>query len=391
MKKIIVYGYGKAYQDIRNHLSGCEIIAYADQKAHELQQKSEILTAGTPFVLPSEISSLEYDYVAISSPGYYEKIKQQLVCENGVDENRVISLRMFADEVTDDRKEVVEKETKWLEELLKEEGSSSRPIVCTRCPEEEPDGKRFSTANALYFVPDWKDCQEDKAKIYVVTHRDYKVFNDKTYIPISVGNYQNDEFISEKSGDNIATLNNKINECTAIYWIWKNVNLDYVGITHYRRYFYNNELQCRENRLDSFMAKNLLKDSDMLVYQAVVPRGETVEEELRGDLSQEAYEYGLRTFREALTKYQPEYISDFYEVLSAKECCYCNMMVAKKEIYDRYCEWLFSFLIPVAEQADVSGFDEHNARVIGFFAERMLSVWLHHNQLKVKSLPVFVP
>ena len=67
------------------------------------------------------------------------------------------------------------------------------------------------------------------------------------------------------------------------------------------------------------------------------------------------------------------------------------MLVTRKELFDSYCEWLFSFLIPVVEQADVSEYNSHDARVVGFFAERMLSVWLHHNSIRIKPMPVFIP
>lgn len=394
MKKIIIYGYGKAYQSMKDYLDRCEIVAYADKKAKEFKMKADadLLSGYVPFILPDEISSFQYDYVAISSPGYYEQIKQQLVAENGVKEEQIISLLLFVRNDLDEcRKSLVKMEKECLEKLLREEGCSSKAVVFIRCPETEPDGKRFSTANALYFVQDWKDNADETVKLYVVTHKEYGVLKDDTYTPITVGDYQKKEYIWEGSGDTISFLNKKINECTAIYWIWKNTDDEFVGITHYRRYFYNNELRCRENRLDSITAAQLLKNYDMIVYQAPVPKGETVEEELRGDLSPEAYDYGYNSLRSALEENQPEYISDYNAVLAAKECYYCNMMVAKKEVFDSYCEWLFSFLIPLAQKADVSGFDKHNSRVIGFFAERMLSVWLHHNPLRIKSLPVFVP
>lgn len=68
----------------------------------------------------------------------------------------------------------------------------------------------------------------------------------------------------------------------------------------------------------------------------------------------------------------------------------CNMFVTRREILNRYCEWLFSFLIEAAEAIDVEGYDSYSQRVIGFFAERMWTVWLRKNKLKIKELPYVV-
>ena len=68
----------------------------------------------------------------------------------------------------------------------------------------------------------------------------------------------------------------------------------------------------------------------------------------------------------------------------------CNIFVTKREILDRYCEWLFSFLIEAAEEIDVEGYDSYSQRVIGFFAERMWTVWLRKNRLRIKELPYVI-
>lgn len=60
-----------------------------------------------------------------------------------------------------------------------------------------------------------------KAEIYVVTHKRYNVRSDNLYYPLCVGEYRQESFLSEHDGENIVYLNKKINECTALYWIWK--------------------------------------------------------------------------------------------------------------------------------------------------------------------------
>ena len=47
-------------------------------------------------------------------------------------------------------------------------------------------------------------------------------------------------------------------------------------------------------------------------------------------------------------------------------------------------------MIEAAEAIDVEGYDSYSQRVIGFFAERMWTVWLRKNKLKIKELPYVV-
>ncbi|HHZ3203118.1 TPA: DUF4422 domain-containing protein, partial [Klebsiella pneumoniae] len=79
-------------------------------------------------------------------------------------------------------------------------------------------------------------------KIYVVAHKKFNVPSEEIYIPVKVGQAQLsfEQGVSDDTGDNISHLNDTFCEMTALYWIWKNVNIlpgEIVGMVHYRRYF----------------------------------------------------------------------------------------------------------------------------------------------------------
>ncbi|MBR0103354.1 MAG: DUF4422 domain-containing protein, partial [Selenomonadaceae bacterium] len=61
-------------------------------------------------------------------------------------------------------------------------------------------------------------------------------------------------------------------------------------------------------------------------------------------------------------------------------------------IFDAYCKWLFSFLIDAIEEflskADLGTTPPKRRRVMGYFAERMLTVWLLKNRLRINELNV---
>ena len=83
-------------------------------------------------------------------------------------------------------------------------------------------------------------------KILVATHKKAHMPLDEMYLPVRVGNaLAKDDFgyTGDDSGDNISEKNPYFCELTALYWGWKNVKADYIGLAHYRRHF-----SCRKGK-----------------------------------------------------------------------------------------------------------------------------------------------
>ena len=76
-------------------------------------------------------------------------------------------------------------------------------------------------------------------KVLVATHKKYWMPQDRVYMPIQLGKDIHEDlgFSGDNTGDNISKKQPYYSELTAIYWAWKNLKADYVGINHYRRYF----------------------------------------------------------------------------------------------------------------------------------------------------------
>ena len=77
------------------------------------------------------------------------------------------------------------------------------------------------------------------AKIIIAAHKPYRMPEDPMYVPVHVGASGKDDigFVRDDSGDNISELNPEFCELTGFYWAWKNLDADYIGLVHYRRYF----------------------------------------------------------------------------------------------------------------------------------------------------------
>lgn len=68
----------------------------------------------------------------------------------------------------------------------------------------------------------------------------YRLPDDDIYIPIQVGAKvidNNTGYVKDDTGISISEKNPYFCELTGLYWIWKNIDADYYGLVHYRRYF----------------------------------------------------------------------------------------------------------------------------------------------------------
>lgn len=223
--------------------------------------------------------------------------------------------------------------------------------------------------------------------MYVVTHKEFQIPQNSFYKPIYVGGFEpaDTDALKDSCGGNIAYLNEKINELTAVYWIWKNTHSGDVGFCHYRRYF-GQRLEGSNPYLGLMareQAQDRLKDADMVVATTKSTYPLCVADQLKNTLNVDAYEKCLKLYIDRMKEVCPEYLETFYAVMDGIVLYPCNMFYAGWQIFDQYCSWLFPIVIDVAEKMDVSGYDSYSKRVVGFFAERMLTVWILHNHIKV--------
>lgn len=228
------------------------------------------------------------------------------------------------------------------------------------------------------------DCE-----LFVVTHKKYCVLSDDLYNPICVGDqYENNEFYSEHTGENISYLNDRLNECTALYWIWKNTGSELVGVNHYRRYFYNNKVKNYANYLTADRIEDIFGEGYDMIVPHLTRLPLSVLDNIKEAVGEELCTKALRIIRSLLEERTPGYVGAFEYVMSGNMFYKCNMFITRRTLLNSYCEWLFSFLIDGVELLDVSQCTAHQKRTMGFYAETLLTVWLLEQNLKLKELPV---
>ena len=110
---------------------------------------------------------------------------------------------------------------------------------------------------------------DKNVKIIIATHKEYDMPSDNMYIPVQVGaegkkdiGYQRDN-----TGYNISYKNAMYCELTGLYWAWRNLDADYIGLVHYRRHFKgkNKSHNVMDNVISYKEVSELLDKSDIIV------------------------------------------------------------------------------------------------------------------------------
>lgn len=263
------------------------------------------------------------------------------------------------------------------------------------------NANNFAEGNGLRTAAgNWFFLKRHKPKenfcIYVVTHKPtpHEGKLPEGYKIIHAGRAFNPDlgYIGDNTGDNISDLNLYINEVTALYWFWKNANETVVGLAHYRRFFTESDdvAFAYDKILTKDAALKILQDYDII---AVLHRDKKNQREIiEGDCGIELTKIGETIIRKYLLQSQPDYLDAFDCVLNSTTFYKCNMFVTRRDVFDAYCRWLFSFIIDATREAlrtvPLQNLPWMPRRLMSFFAERMFSVWLMNNRLRVKELNI---
>lgn len=229
--------------------------------------------------------------------------------------------------------------------------------------------------------------KELNVKIIVATHKSYEMPNDSIYLPVQVGAEGKEDlgYTRDNTGDNISALNSRFCELTGLYWAWKNLDADYIGLAHYRRHFSKNGEILTGKDLETILRS----------HKIVVPKK-------RKYYIETIYSHYAHTFdaehlditRDIIERNCPEYIKAFDKVMKSRGAYMFNMMIMDKQLADKYCAWLFDILFELNDKIDTKGMTVFQGRYVGRIGERLFNVWLDHqletgeiNKSDIKEIP----
>lgn len=251
-------------------------------------------------------------------------------------------------------------------------------------------------------------------KILTSYHKKCELISSDIITPIQVGTDLNGciypEYLHDNIGENISHKNRMYCELTAQYWAWKNLDADYYGFMHYRRYFDfgHDTADCNRAgdivlpRPDTAVIDKLNLSDDKL--EALVGQYDVITASPYGapelKPSSTVYEHyknchnikDLDTVLDIIAKKYPEFQSAADEYFNGSTSYYGNMYIMKKDVFFDYCKWLFDILEEHEKCSCFYEYDQYQYRVSGFLAERLWGIyllWLKQSKgTKILEVPV---
>lgn len=258
---------------------------------------------------------------------------------------------------------------------------------------------------------------QGKYRIYVLFYKTGTVVkNDSLYKPLMAGNAlltEKSDISGDDSGENISDKNLNYSELTALYWIWKNAQHDVIGACHYRRFFtlrpepflyklkrllyypaglyrkrhgliYTKSIGYWRNKLLTVDNINLLLSQ----YDAVLPQARRLKYSVEKHYTRYHNTTDLKLVESILLEKYPEFITAFHEILRGNRMYANNMFILKNNHFQELMGWLFDILFEFERRVELSKYDGYQQRVMGFIAERLITVWFCKKKLNVAELPV---
>ncbi len=218
-------------------------------------------------------------------------------------------------------------------------------------------------------------------------------------------------FTGDDTGDSISAKNKYYSELTGLYWIWKNRKSDVVGSCHYRRYFTTAKFSLSykikrmfyypvgilkkrggliyTHNLKYWQTKIISQDEVETIlnsYDAILP----VHKNFKYSVKEHYRRYhnidDLLLTEKILNEKYPGYSKSFQEVLAGNRMFANNIFIMKWKMFDEMMEWLFSILFEFENRVNLNEYSNYQERILGFLSERLITVWIAHNNIKYKEL-----
>lgn len=228
-----------------------------------------------------------------------------------------------------------------------------------------------------------------KIQIAIAIHKPYPVPSGSLYLPVQAGAAIHDPlgFERDDTGENISRKNPWYCELSVLYWCWKHLEADYIGLVHYRRYFRGNQADEKTGWpiLQQAEIEDLLSRADVILPQ----HRNYVIETVGSHYAHTHYREDLIRTRTVLQNLYPDYVEYFDRHLKSRSSHMFNMFIMPKPVLDGYCSFLFSILDQLEPQVPLATYSEFQARVFGRISELLLDIWLEKNGITWTEVPVY--
>ena len=240
-------------------------------------------------------------------------------------------------------------------------------------------GNWFLHAGGIYGENylDLNEVLTQKLRVYVAHHVADHLLKEEMpkrsfEIPIQVGAALTDIRIAavlDNQGDNISEKNKKYCELPALYWIWKHGQSEYLGLSHYRRRF----------DISEEMAVRLPESDVDVVVTVPILNIKGVRQQYCSDHFEKDWDVCMKTVKRLF----PQYGNVADKIEKGQYYYAYNMLIARREILNQYCEWLFPILFQCENEIG-DRTDSYQGRYIGFLAERLMTIFFEQHRKEFK-------
>lgn len=266
-----------------------------------------------------------------------------------------------------------------------------------------------------------------KIKILVACHKPSELPHNSLLLPVQVGASSASRNLGlqrdDDGKDNISAKNAGYCELTAIYWAWKNLDADYYGLFHYRRFYSfadkkfpvsnDGHMMIRAKILspetfrkygleDETAIRQLIEANDLIIHDARPVRGIPTPVGIPGNTVYEHYKLHNGTIiklsdidqmLDATKQLYPKVYPYIREYMQGHTFLGYNMFIMRKRYFKAMCDFEFTILKKMEEllTPDLPNRSINGNRIYGYLAEILTSAYIYYiqqtnPQLKVKHL-----
>jgi len=220
-----------------------------------------------------------------------------------------------------------------------------------------------------------KTDKPDSIGIYMaVSHRDKPlkgVYHEAPWVKkIQAGAALTDSRIADitdEGADSLSMQNALYCELSASYYVWKHNTCDVTGLFHYRRV-----LNITEEQLHLLEIKKV---------DAILPLPFVCYPDASGQYGRYLLPEDIRAMRGVLQEYETDNMSEIDAILKSPYLYNYNMLVARREVFNDYCDWIFPLLKEIADRCEKED-RKRLPRYVGRIGEVLTSLYFMMNKQK---------
>ena len=176
----------------------------------------------------------------------------------------------------------------------------------------------------------------------------------------------------DEEADNLSLYNSLYSELTVAHWLWKNApKANYLGLCHYRRHFVLTEEVCQamaESTVDVLLTRPRFTVPNVREFFTNLPVTYT------DNLDYETMMCFIGKRDEKLAAFAEDFFSGQVQFPN-------NMVIARRKIYLRYCEFMFGILLDMQAYYREQKIERQN-RYLGNVGEMLTAVYFAYRRDK---------